>query len=76
MKAFTVRGVPDDVYGVLRQVARDNHRSLQEQITLILEREVSLVTGGRLAGTKAFRTRLAGRAWGNIAADIRRDRAR
>ena len=66
MKALTVRGVPDDVYGALRQIARDNHRSLQEQITLILEREVSLVTGSRLAG----------RAWGNIAADIRRDRSR
>ena len=76
MKALTVRGVPDDVYGALRQIARDNHRSLQEQITLILEREVSLVTGSRLAGTKGFRTRLAGRAWGNIAADIRRDRSR
>jgi hypothetical protein len=57
-------------------LARDSRRSLQEQITLILEREAALVTGSRLAGTHAIRKRLADRAWGSIVADIRQDRAR
>lgn len=76
MKALTVRGVPDGVYHTLQRLARDNRRSMQEQVTLILEREAALVSGSRLADALAMRKRLAGRAWGNIAADIRKDRAR
>jgi len=76
MKALTVRGVPERVYRTLQQLAHDSRRSLQEQVTLILEREVALVTGSRLAGAHAIRKRLAERAWGSIVADIRQDRAR
>ncbi len=76
MKALTVRKIPDNVYGTLQQLARENHRSLQQQVALILEREVELVSGSRLANARAMRARLAGRAWGNIVADIRKDRER
>jgi len=76
MRALTVRGVPDRVYSTLQRLAHDSRRSLQEQVTIILEREAALVTGSRLAGAHAIRKRLADRAWGSIVADIRQDRAR
>lgn len=76
MKVLTVRGVPDTVYQTLQRLARENRRSMQEQITLILEQEAALVTGSRLAGALAIRKRLGARAWGSIAADIRKDRER
>jgi len=76
MKALTIRGVPDSVYHTLQRLARDNRRSMQEQVMLVLEREAALVSGSRVQDALAIRKRLAGRAWGNIVADIRKDRAR
>ena len=46
MKSLTVRGVDEDVYEALRDLASRNHRSMQEHVKMILEREVSLSRGG------------------------------
>ena len=76
MKAFTVRGVEDSIYEGLRELARKNHRSMQEQVKLILEREVALTKGGHLYRCEAIRQRLEGRDWGDVVADIRNERER
>ena len=49
MKSISLRNVPDTVYSTLQEMARANHRSLQEQIKYILEQEVGLAKGSPLA---------------------------
>lgn len=76
MRSLTVRGVDDEVYEGLQELARKNHRSMQEQVKMLLEREVSLTRGGHLSRCLSIRSRLEGRDWGNLVADIRRERER
>ena len=76
MKSLTVRGVDDRVYGTLQALAKANRRSLQEQVKVILEREVALAQTGSVARCRAARERLASRDWGDITAEIREDRGR
>ena len=76
MKSLTVRGVEDGIYEALRDLAAKNRRSMQEQVKLILEREVSLSRGGHLSRCLAIRKRLEDRDWGNVVTDIRRERER
>ena len=76
MKSLTVRGVEDEVYEALRGLAKANHRSIQEQVRMVLGREVSLSRGGHLSRCLSIRSRLEGREWGDVAADIRRERLR
>jgi len=76
MKSLTVRGVDDHVYEALRELAGQNHRSMQEQVKMILAREVSLAGGGHLQRCLSLRERLQGRDWGDVAAEIRRERQR
>ena len=76
MKSLTVRGVEEDVYEALRELASKNRRSMQDQVKMILEREVSLSRGGHLQRCLSLRERLQGRDWGDVAAEIRNERAR
>ena len=76
MKSLTLRRVDEDVYKSLQDLARANHRSLQEQVKIILEREVRLAGGSHAYKARQLRERLAGRPWGDIAADIREERER
>jgi len=79
MKVFTIRDVPDEVYITLKNWAKANHRSMQEQVKYILEREVQLIgRGSGLAGAREWRDRLKGRDWGDvdISSDIRKERDR
>ena len=76
MKALTIRDVDDRVYQRLRELAKQNRRSLQAQIKLILEREVELTQSCNSHKRQEWRQRLADRPWGDIAADIRRERER
>ena len=76
MKALSVRNLPDDVYEALRVMAASNHRSIQEQVRCLIEREAKLSSGPGLAVARAWRARLAGRALGDTVADVRQDRAR
>ena len=76
MKTLTVREVPDEVYAVIRREAERNHRSLQEQVRQVLEKEARLRQGGFEAEVARWRRALAGRALGGTVADIRSGRGR
>jgi len=45
MKALSIRNLPDDVDEALKTMAATNHRSMQEQVRCIIEREARLATG-------------------------------
>ena len=76
MRALTIRGVDDQVYQRLQEMARLNRRSLQAQVKLILEREVQLSQGSHTHKVQGWRQRLADRSWGDVVSDIRRERER
>jgi hypothetical protein len=76
MKSLTVRDVDTATYEGLQNLAKSNRRSMQEQIKLILKREVSLAGGGHLSVGLEWREKLKDRAWGDIPAEIREDRER
>ncbi len=76
MKALSIRNLPDDVYAALKAMAAANHRSMQEQVRCLIEREARLAAGSGLAGARAWRARLAGRSLGDSVEDVRQDRAR
>jgi plasmid stability protein len=76
MRVLTERGLDDDVYKALQQLAKTNHRSLQEQVKVILEREIQLLQDSHVQRAQALRKRLASRAWGDTVADIRSERER
>ncbi len=76
MKAISLRAVSDDVYFKLQAWAKKNHRSMQEQVKCILEREVNLVTGGQVSLAQKWRKKLVNRNWGNIIEDVRKERKR
>ena len=76
MKAISIRNVPDHIYASLQTMAKENHRSLQEQIKLILEQEVNLSNRSFLAGAAHWRKRLQGRNLTDTVNTIRKDRQR
>ena len=76
MKALSIRNLPDDVYDALKAMAAANHRSMQEQVRSIIERETRLAASPGLAAAREWRTRLAGRTLGDTVADVQQDRAR
>ena len=76
MKALSIRNLPDDVYAALKSMAAANHRSMQEQVRCLIEREARLVAGPGLATARAWRSRLADRSLGDTVEDVRKDRAR
>lgn len=76
MKTITVRKIPDEIYAKLVEWGKKSHRSLQEQVRYILEREVNLVQPSSLERPKIWRRKLRGRNFGDIIENIRKDRAR
>jgi predicted CopG family antitoxin len=76
MKAISIRNVPDDVYAGLQKMAKNNRRSLQEQIKLILEQEVKLNKRSFLAESARWRKKFLGRKFKETVTDIRKDRQR
>ena len=76
MKALSIRNLPDDVYAALKAMAAANHRSMQEQVRCMIEREARLAIDSGLASARAWRMRLAGRDLGDTVEDVRQDRAR
>jgi plasmid stability protein len=77
MKTLTIRNVPDDVYQNLADVAKQQHRSMQEQLRTILQRE-SEITRGRVCEEAAeYRIRFQDRpAAQSVVEDVREDRSR
>lgn len=76
MKALSIRNLPDDVYEALKALAAANHRSMQEQVRCLIEREARLVAAPGLATARAWRSKLADRKLGDTVEDVRKDRAR
>ncbi|MHB1358154.1 MAG: FitA-like ribbon-helix-helix domain-containing protein [Rhodocyclaceae bacterium] len=76
MKALSIRNLPDAAYEALKAMAAANHRSMQEQVRCLIEREARLAAGPGLAEARAWRMRLAGRSLGDTVEDVRQDRAR
>ena len=76
MKALSIRNLPDEVYDALKAMAAANHRSMQEQVRSMIERETRLAASPGLATARAWRLRLAGRELGDTVNDVRQDRAR
>ena len=76
MRAISVRNVPDHVYTGLQVLAKKNRRSLQEQIKLILEREVELTNRSFLATATHWRKLLQGRRLNDTVKTVRQDRQR
>lgn len=77
MKTLTIRNVPDDVYQTLSELAKQQHRSMQEQLRMILQRE-SKVAHGRVCEEAAkYRVRFQNRSVArSVVEDIREDRTR
>ena len=76
MKAISIRNVPEHIYTGLQVMAKNNRRSLQEQIKLILEQEVKLTNRSFLAGAAGWRKRLQGRNMSDSVITLRKDRER
>ena len=76
MKSISVRNVPDEVYVGLQVMAKTNRRSLQEQIKLILEREVKLTKGSFVTNAIEWRKRLQDRKFTDTVVAVREDRER
>ncbi len=76
MKAISIRNVPEDVYAGLKAMAKMNRRSLQEQIKLILEQEVTLNKRSFLAESAEWRKRFQKRQFKDTVKDVRKDRQR
>lgn len=76
MKALNICNLPDDVCETLKKMAAANHRSMQEQVRCLIEREARLVRGSGMEVAHTWRFRLAGRSLGNTVKDVRQDRSR
>jgi plasmid stability protein len=76
MRAISIRNIPDDVYAGLQTMAKTNRRSLQEQVKLILEREVKLTERSFLADAADWRKRLQERDFNDTVKEVRKDRQR
>ncbi len=76
MKTLTVRNIPDDVYRALTTLAARNHRSLQQQVLVVLERARALDQPSPVRRAAQWRERLAGRPLGDTLAEVREERSR
>lgn len=77
MKTLTIRNIPAPVYRALAESARAEHRSLQEQVRLILTNDVALRCGSVCEKATEYRSQLAGRkSQINVVEELRQDRDR
>ncbi len=77
MKTMTIRNVPDPVYDTIVKTARQEHRSIQEQVLYILTNEAQLQTRSVCEKAAEYRTRLSGRSAAlTVVEDVREDRNR
>ena len=76
MSVVSVRNIPEETYLALKEMARNSHRSLQEQVRYLIDREVRLVTDSSLSMAHVWREQLTGRLHSDSVTMIREDRAR
>jgi hypothetical protein len=71
-----LRGLSNQTYEGLRHLAIRNHRGMQEQVRLLIEREVRYAQVGAVDRARHWCYLLAGRHFPEIPADIQADRSR
>jgi plasmid stability protein len=76
MKSISIRNIPEPVYAALQKMAKQNHRSLQEQVKRILEQEVHLAKGSPLGAAARWRQKFKQRRFSDTVSMIREDRKR
>ena len=76
MPALSLRGLPQVIYDGLKAMAAQNHRSMQEQARLLIEREVSLHQPGAMERARNWRERMRDRPMPQLLEDLRADRDR
>lgn len=77
MKTLTIRNVPDDVYKSISDLAKLQHRSMQEQLRIILQRESEVAHGRVCEEAATYRVRFQNRPVArSVVEDIREDRSR
>lgn len=76
MPSLSLRGLSDQTYEGLRQLASRNHRSMQEQVRLLIEREVRYAQVAGVERARQWRSLLAGRGFPDLTEDLQADRNR
>ena len=76
MPALSLRGLSQDIYDGLKAMAAQNHRSMQEQAMLLIEREVRLHQPGAMERARGWRERMRDRPMPQLLEDLRADRDR
>ena len=76
MKSLTIRNIPDDLYKIIVNMAKSNHRSIQQQILCILERARIFSNRSPVERAKDIRHRLLGRKLGDTIKEIKEERSR
>ncbi len=75
-KILTVRNIPVDVYRSISSLAKENKRSIQAQILLLLEKASLLTKLKPLDTASKIRASLEGRKFKNVVEEIRDERDR
>ncbi len=76
MKNMTIRNVPEDLHRAIVDLARRNHRSIQQQVIVLLERARRLHGDSPTELAASWRRRLEGRELGDTVEEIREERTR
>ena len=76
MPSLSLRGLSNETYEGLRELARRNHRSMQEQVRALIEREVGLGHVDALERARQWRAHFAQRTFPHLQADLQADRRR
>lgn len=76
MPSLSLRGLSVPTYEGLRELARRNHRSMEEQVRVLIEREVVMAQPDSLERARQWREHFAGRSFPSLQSDLRADRSR
>ncbi len=76
LPALSLRGLSQDIYDGLKAMAAQNHRSMQEQARLLIEREVRPHQPGAMERARSWRERMRDRPMPQLLEDLRADRDR
>ena len=76
MKSLTIRNIPDDLYKIIVNMAKTNHRSIQQQVLFIIERARMFSYRSPVEKAKDIRQRLQGREMGDTIKEIEEERSR
>jgi len=76
MKSLTIRNIPDDLYKIIVNMAKSNHRSIQQQVLFIIERARMFSYRSPVERAKDIRQRLQGRELGDTIKEIEEERSR